>query len=340
TNGTNGSAALTIANLVRGGTGAVVNFVGNNALGQTGLNTTQILLGSLNSAAPTLTNSILGGWAIANSADFATWNAAQGVGALGSGTFAAYDVLASTGTFTSSGTQNVKLLAAGTLSAGGQTMNSLNIAGAFGLTFSAGTDTLTLTSGGLLKTGNAASIGTAGTAGVVTSGTSELFVTNATSGQTLTVFSKITGGTVVLSGPGSFLLSPQASNTYTGATYLNGGPVTTGSLALTVVPGDLVINNTTLTMGTVAGQIASASNVTLNGGASLTLYGNNTLNSVRFNNTGAQATPTLNSGAQSQTPTTVTNGSLVIVMAGSYNLTIGQLVSGTGVIPGTRITAV
>jgi autotransporter-associated beta strand protein len=339
TPGTNGSAALTLSNLVRNN-GAVVNFAGNNALGQAGLNTSQILLNQLNGATPTLSNNLLGPWAIVNGVDFATWSATQGVVALGAGNFAAYDALVTNGSLSGGATLNSKLLAAGSLVAGGTALNSLNIAGASNLLFSSGSDTLTLTSGGLLKSGNSASIGAAGTAGILASSAAELLLTNTTGGQTLSIFSQLTGGTLVLSGPGSFLLSPGTSNTYTGPTIINQSPVSTSAAAVTVFPGDLFINNAPVTLGTVAGQIAASSNVTINGGGALTLYGNNTLNSVTFNSTGGQATPALNTGAQTATPATVTNGGTVIVLGGSFNLTAGQLVSGAGVLPGTRITNV
>ena len=71
-----------------------------------------------------------------------------------------------------------------------------------------------------------------------------------------------------------------------------------GALGGIQVPGDLVINNGgTVAMTVYNGQIARTSNVTINGGGVLTLFGNNTLGSLTINNNSGTATPTVTPGS-------------------------------------------
>ncbi|WP_396274880.1 beta strand repeat-containing protein, partial [Hyphomonas sp.] len=310
TPGTLGTATLTLASLTRQ-TGTSVNFTGTNL----GLNnyTATGVQGNSNlfiTSAPTLSNNLIGGWAVVNGVDFATYTAAGGVGALGSGgTFANYDGLLMPAA--TRPTYNIRLTAAGAVPAIPYQLNALNLVGV-GLTFTsdASANALNLVSGGLLKSGASASIGatTAGQRGVLTSGgstaslASELLIFNAA--NTLTINSQIVnngaaGATtaLVLSGAGTTVLAPQVANTYTGGTIINGSTVTTaGAAAVTVIPGDLTINNAAVTMS-AAGNLASSSVVTINGGGSLTLTGANTLNGgITFNNQGGTANPTLATG--------------------------------------------
>ncbi|WP_395736536.1 autotransporter-associated beta strand repeat-containing protein [Prosthecobacter sp.] len=113
------------------------------------------------------------------------------------------------------------------------------------------------------------------------------------------------------------------SNTYTGGTFINasndgyaGGTTNLSGLpGSIVIPGNLTISGgAVVTMNTNQGQIAATSNVTFNGSGTLTLVGTNTLNSVTFNNSGGNATPTLATGTllnlSSLTPITVQNDNL------------------------------
>jgi hypothetical protein len=89
-------------------------------------------------------------------------------------------------------------------------------------------------------------------------------------------------------------LNPGAgvSNDYSGGTFVNGGTLNlSGAASTIVVPGALTINNSTVTMNTNQGQIATSSVVTLNGGGVLNLTGANTLNRLVFNNAGGTTTP-------------------------------------------------
>src|SRR5207245_2538004 len=82
-----------------------------------------------------------------------------------------------------------------------------------------------------------------------------------------------------------------------------GGGTVTLSSASSAIPASatgLTLNNVAVTQ-TVAGNIAATNDVTLNGGATLTLTGANTLNSLTFNGTGGTATPTVATGTTSLT---------------------------------------
>ncbi len=82
------------------------------------------------------------------------------------------------------------------------------------------------------------------------------------------------------------------SNTYTGATFNQGGSSVFGTLNLNgqpgsvVIPGDFTISNTGVNENTNQGQIAATSNVSWIGGGTLTLTGTNTLKSLSFSNIG------------------------------------------------------
>ncbi|NBV84958.1 MAG: hypothetical protein EBS01_01540, partial [Verrucomicrobia bacterium] len=289
---------LTLASLVRGGTGATVNFASSGSLGYGGISNPQLLL----AGGSALTNGILGGWAVVNGANFATYS---NPGVLGGGSAGIMPFYAYTGSLGSTfvQTDNV-LLSVGTTVASG-TANSLTI-GAVTATQSAGT-TLVLASGGLLATG-AATI----TGATLTSGTSELFVY--TNSGSLTVSSTISGSgvTLVKSGVGNLYLA--GANTFTGSTVVNQGTLFLG-VANAVPSGALVINNASVTQG-VQSSINASSPVVINGGGVLTLTGVNTLNGgITFNNTGGTVTPLL------ATPGSLTLGADISALNDSFSTT-------------------
>ncbi len=170
---------------------------------------------------PTLTNGIIGGWAVFNGVDFLTYLASQSsTGALGLGVmgdtaagFANYTLTrTAAGDLASSATSNVKATGNFNTNVSGNTsLNSLNMAvGAAGnsLTYGAFGDTLTLASGGFLRSGNfAGNLGQAPDWGRLTTSGAELFLHN--NQNTLTVNSRLTGAgkRVVFSGAGTFALA-------------------------------------------------------------------------------------------------------------------------------------
>ena len=310
------SAALSIAGLTHS-PDATVNFTGTNGVlggvSTYAINNPQLLVNSGGST-PALVNGIWP-WAVVNGDNFATYSSTYGIGGMDTASFVTSDGVALP--TSSQPTQNIHLTtvatATPTLPAGGLTINSLNMytyAAAGTLTFTNSTDTLYLTSGGLLVAGNQADkIGatvdsgrlTAGTAGA--NGPQDLYVYN--NQNTLTINSRIVDNSVsapvrlVLTTNGS-TISLTDSNTYTGGTVVNGTTVTLSNTTagLVVIPngtGGVTLNNAALTAGT-AGQIATGNTVTLNGGSTLTLVGNNSLNGIVFNNNGGTGAPTVTTG--------------------------------------------
>jgi autotransporter-associated beta strand protein len=330
------SADLTLASLSRS-SGAMVNFTGTN-LGTAG-NNSRIAITS----APTLTNNLIGPWAVVGGTEFASYipysagagagTGAGGIGALNTAGYAGYN-----GTVLPAGdqaTQNIRLAASGAVPNGGLKLNSLNMVGNINLTFTTGTDVLNLTSGGFLKSGNNAnSIGGSVDSGRLTAGgtnpgaAQDLYIYN--NQNALTVNSRIIDNPtdssavrLVLGGAGSFVLT-DAGNSYSGGTLLNGTTLTLNNAASPVVvpAGGLTLNNATVTMSVSQGQIAPSNIVTLNAGT-LTLFGNNTLAGLVFNSNGGTQTVTPTgiltiTGNISSTPSSV--AVLPIISAGTLDL--------------------
>ena len=340
--------------------GAVANFVGQingtaSALGLIGNNPRV----SFNTP-PALVNGIIGPWAIVTGTssmpEFASVAAGVGVGPLGGTGFPLYD---STSPALSSGTatQNVRILAAGSVASSVATINSLNIVGNFtnALTFGAGTQTLNLVSGGLIKSGatGANSIGTVAVPGELTSGgitaglASELVIYHGTSGQTLTINSKIRNNgaasattALVLAGAGTISLAPQASNTFTGGTTVNSIAVnTTGAVGAIVFPNaanpanGLIINGAAVTL-TAPGQIGSSNTVTISGPASLTFRGDNAIGGLIFDNSGGTSSPVVNTFTSSTADGTLDIGAAGVTASSSniatFSTIVGKLDLGSG----------
>ena len=320
------SADLTLSGLGRtSGSGATVdfsvNFNGNSNtinLGLIGTARRILVTGGM-----TKTNNIIGGYAVATNvfsttlAEFASYNATEGVAPLNTAGYAGYD---GTALVASQPQQNIRLAGTAlTVTAGGSAVNSLNLANstttAVALTFNAATDVLNLTSGGLLvqnviASAAATTIGVAGAStGVITagglapSGTQDLYLYYYGTGSTLTVNSQIAdntnGGDAPVRfvawggdwGAGNIILA-NPNNNYTGGTVVNNETLTIAALGK--LPGNgLTINGSTVTQ-TATGIITSQA-VTLNGGSTLTLNsaGTNRLTSLTFNNNGGTATPTV-----------------------------------------------
>lgn len=213
--------------------------------------------------------------------------------------------------------------------AGGQTINSLGIQGSgFGtctipLTFVNSNDTLTIASGWLCMWFQQTQIGVATNRGAITSGQRELFLLGGfqgawgDSGNVNTIHSVVKdNGTnqvkfVLNLGRHTYLT---ANNTYSGGTFVNGmlarenGTLFPNNLYLQGDPGSvaipdatnsvdgLVITGANVEMLVNSGQIGSNNIVTLNGGSTLTMVGDNTLSGIVFNSNGGTETPTINPG--------------------------------------------
>ncbi len=338
------SADLTIASLSRvAGSGATFNV--NSAVGLIGTNPRLFV-----TAAPTLTNNIIGGWAIVQN-EFAT-NGPLGLIGLNNtgGGAVGYDFNNNTIPTGSNPNANVRLTATTAVPTGGATLNALSLSGSnIALTFTTGTDTLNLTSGGLIGPNNNQTIGATVDSGRLTAGgltpaaASDLYVFNR--GNTLTINSRVVnnasgGGSavrLVLTAAGGNITLANGSNSYTGGTIVSGGSTvtlnsTTGTpvAAATDAANGLVINGSTVTVATTTTtpQIAAANVVTLNGNSTLNLFGNTTLAGLAFNNIGGgNTTPTVNTFQAGTAAGTLTIGAAGITATGS-NVGSTSLVQG------------
>lgn len=327
---------LTIGNLVHTNLDSTMNFTGGNNTagsgffsGTPGLGNSQLIINTINSTptASTLSNKILGGWAMANNGEFATYvSSATGTNGIEFGIntlngFVAYD--SNVATFpASSATSNVRVTATAAVPTGGATYNVVALRTAStNITFGAGGDVLNLASGGLALTGGTAMIvGTAATPGVLTAGgtatgTQRLYIYGSTATINSNIQNNPSGGVVRLvyvPTAGTNVIA--GTNTYGGGTVVNGagGTLSLSSTAAGAAfpAGGVTLNNVAVTQ-TVAGNINSGNDVTLNGGSTLTLTGNNTLSSLTFNNLGGTANPTVATSTgltlNSSTPITSTN---------------------------------
>ncbi len=302
------SADVTFASLTRNAA-TTVNFTGSS-LGQQGNNARIVFTTPLT----TVLNGALGAWAIANTTDYAAYNTGLGIGVVGQGGFIGYD-----GTFATGNITDIPATAALTTTLSGATTTGLlRISGGFtnDIAFTAGTDTLNLEQGGILRSNNnnATSIGTAAIRGHITSGTNELIVYN--NQNTVTINSFIDGATTKFIKSGAGTVSLTAVNTYGGGTA-----VIQGTLRLDGGPGDvvipaggLVIGGATVTMITNSGQIDPSNVVTIRRSSTLTLVGSNTLDSLIFENNGGTGNPTVTVGgtltlSNASAPVTVTDHS-------------------------------
>ncbi len=206
-----------------------------------------------------------------NNGDYASYLAAQGIGAMGSVGFLAYGAaLASAANTPTVINNNTAALVIGANTTTGSLKfgTSANLA----ITFTAGTEILTLATGGLLSSNNAntVTIGAAAQRGFLTAGTTAAAADLVTyqPQNTTTIESIIrdntAGGAVRLIKSGGGALTLTAPNTYSGGTVVNQGTLnlTATTPGAVVIPGNLTINgissatNTAVTMNTNAQQIA------------------------------------------------------------------------------------
>jgi autotransporter-associated beta strand protein len=329
--GTVAPSTLTIADLLRTTAGTTVNFTGNN-LGLGGTNNSQVILTQVNTAAITLDDGMLGGWATVNGTDFAGYIAPSGtsggVGALGTTGYPAYSAAALTA---GTATDNITV-AASVSGVTARTINSLRVSAVSTITL---TGALVIDSGGLLLNGAASNI----TGSTITAGAgNELF---AYTNNTATIASVITGAGTGLVKSGVSTLTLTGNNSYLGGTVVNQGILTlstaasNGTSTVAIPAGTLTINNASVTQ-TVAGTIHNTSPIVINGAGVLTLTGANTLGGlITFNNSGG-----VNPGVQVASlanSTTVANSATVTVSS-TAGLWAGQLVTGGSIPANTFIT--
>ncbi len=296
------------------------------ALGNPGSLNAHIIINNLNTTgtpAATTTTPFIGGWALWGYNDFAGYDTTNGVVVAtytSSATLPASNA-ATNLKLTAAGTVT---LPAGALTS--YNSINLNAASG-NVAFNTATDTLNLVSGGLLADLGAHSLGTAAVRGNITVGGAtgtavgnfELFIHSVS--QPAIINSNIIDDAVsshlsVYLDNGAYR-NPAAGttgsitltgvNTYTGTTYVGGSSngntavgagagqfnvALSGTANVPTIPGDLVItggndSNASFVTLNAAGQIASTSNVTVNGLATLALNGSNdTIASLTFNDNG------------------------------------------------------
>lgn len=320
------------------------------------------------STAPTLTNGIIGGWAIVEGNDIG-----QG-GSLNQVSFATYDSTAGLhgmDTLNEVGAGNAGNTFGGGLNThltGNQTLlgtvgtvsttttNSLTFTTAAAtLSYVNPGDTLVLQSGGLLfgADGNARVIGQSQGFGNLTTsaGQQEMFVSTATgSGSTVNASIKDNGSPVALVLNGlnvqGTTITLAGNNTYSGTTYVNGVITNLSSLNSnggTAIPGGNVIvsgstNNgaDSATPGSAAivlqanNQINPAANVTLMGGSELNTNGfNTTINNLTITNDGSDGNNTNGPAVFSYGTNTTTTAGTAGTQGGAGVLTLTGTLSAT-----------
>ena len=331
----NGVATVTFNNssgTITRNVGATVLFEGTNSNGLG--DTAHVYFNT----PPATTGGLIGAWATATQMDegsgglepgFATYNAATG------GVQNINPNLVTIGTGNVPAGINARMNGNTTLPAGGVTLNTLSLINAAEtLSFSASTDQLIVTTGGILGgyDANNKSLGQSANFGQITAGPGqpELFVY--CGANTLTVNSSlvdngVAGGLNVVIGNLSTSVAVGAggvvtlagSNSYRGTTYVNGA-VNLNAAGGLAVPGNLVAMTESQTTDGAsyyitlnqANQISSTGSVTLNGGTVLNLNGfSNTIANLALNNF---------SGEYQYTSATVLTGMGVLTVTGSVSV--------------------
>jgi len=300
-----------------------------NVSGQYGSNT-QVFFTS----APTVTNNIIGGWAVSER-EFASYTG-MGVGSLNSVGYAGY---ASNTINTGLSTDNIRISTGGTTTlTSDKNIYSLAMVVGAATTLDLGGKTLTLGSGGLIASQGADNAAINIQNGSLTSGISDLYLhalgytngnTNAINRDVNVSANIVNNGAnpvaLVIAGDdgrgtgqggvlGAQATTLSGNNTYSGGTFINGGRVilntpgadgvnktATGSGNVTITGGAATNGSTvyertsTLQLGS-SDQIKNTATVTLNGGGILDLnYNSQTVAGLNFNNTGGYA-PTVSFG--------------------------------------------
>ena len=321
------------------GSGAMLRFTsGTGQLGRGTASATGQSPQITFTTAPTLTNGIIGGWAIHGGTDFLTYlSTPSSTGALGLGVlgdtgsgFAAYNTNdTDAGDLpASASTANVRMSGnANTNVPGARSFNSLAWAASANnnnVTYAAAGDTLTITSGGLIHSGDfTGAIGQGVDVGRLTQGSGELFLYN--NQNTLTINSRITGtNKVVLSGGGSSTIA------------LTNGPSVREFTAAVTGTNAQVASSTGMFVGqTVTGPSGYTGTITaIVDGTNVTLSGAPTAGNgfYRFGGTGSIA---------AVTGGTNTSGNAAVTFATAQpGLFVGQPVFGTGVPLGATISAI
>jgi autotransporter-associated beta strand protein len=357
---------ITIGDFVLGSTGVrpsvnfngwtTLNSGGTNTLGSPGLTASSILkLTKINGTAFTaasMTNNLIGGWAVADGSTFATYSDIFGISQMGvnyygyaSPGFTGTDISAAT-----SATGNYNDGTSRTLS-GPKAAYSWRFSPGAAQTITLNSANVTLGVGIVTNANQTIILQAADSTSSLTAAGSDLYVY--TNQGTMNFNVKLTGNMNLIKTGGAALGlgTPTAptSNDYSGTTYVNAGTLNlNASSGFRVIPGNLVISglasatNSTVTMVTNEGQINPTSSVSLIGGGTLNLTGNNTLASLTFLNEGAMSNPLVAGGAKliltevnaitatNQSPVTVPNISAPLEFSAPAVITVNAGLAATG----------
>ncbi len=248
-NGSGSAITLNFASLGTSSPGATISFSASD-LG----NSQKVFF-----ASGVADGTVFNGGVTVNGTDFAKYSATQGVIPFGAADYVV-------NVFTAG--KNVKLDPAVTTppvpaSVGTVSIQTLNIAAdiaGVAVNQTAGS-TLTLTNGGLIKSGSYPATISGGT---LTSSSGELDIS--VQGGALSVSSALSGSFVLTKrGSGTLALVGNAASTYTGFTLVSGEMDLNKSAGSVAIPGDLIVNGGLL-KSLASNQIAGSANVTLNYG--------------------------------------------------------------------------
>ncbi len=264
-----------------------------------------------------LSNNLIGGWAVADGNSFATYRDGIGVMVMGS-TVQGIAAPAFDGTDISGAvlpTHNISDTTTTRTLASSRSVNSLRLAASSAQTITLGSGASLALNVGLI-TNSAAGASITGTDATSTlSGPDNGLLYIWVNQQPLSLLTVLSGSSgLVKGGGGNLTLNPVGgSNTYSGPTFFLGGTVTlNGDAGEVLIPGNLTIENTAVTLGSLnPGQIAASSSVAIHAGGSLTLTNYNTsvtqsLARLSFSNSGGNANPTLSFGTPTGTGTVST----------------------------------
>ena len=334
----NGSFALNVGNLVQSSPAATLNFPTSGVtLGQTSGNP-HVFLTQVNGtafSASSLVNGIIGGWAISNGADFASYTNVGGVTPLGSSIsgVAAYsgNTLAAGGA-----TDNISINAT-IQNVTARTVNSVairNPGAATTVGLASAADVLNIGTGGLLfndaSTKGITVQGGQLTAGGASTNPATLYI-YANGTQTSTINSQIVdNGTapvsLVRSGGGVITLTPQVVD-FVASVPANSSTITVTNAA-GLVPG-MVVSGTNMTAGTTIKSIA---------GTTITLSSNT--GGTAGTNVQVVFQPPTSTGTST---TTAGNNSVTIAanaLGANFTPATGMAIGGPNIPGGTTITSV
>ncbi|MGC3992465.1 MAG: autotransporter-associated beta strand repeat-containing protein [Chthoniobacteraceae bacterium] len=309
----NGSSTTTLTmNALTRNVGGTVNLT-------TAAGTTFATNGIYTTTTTTNVGGILGGYATVNGTTWAVAPASSGSAITGLAD-ASYSNTGTTALSAAATTANIDVAAAGTNAAtASQVVNSLRFNDSTGAATVDATNGLTLTTGGILVTSNVGSNLSTISGGTINGAASaDLVVTQNNSSAGLTISSTIADNTAATaltkSGAGLLTLS-NATNTYTGKTYLNAGTLNIAADAsLGTAPASVTATQLTINGGTL--QFGGAFNLATNRGITIGLKGA-TIDTNGFNTTYAGVIA--GTASTNGTLTKVGTGTLTLSAANTYS---------------------